>query len=297
MTDRLDGKPVAEELTRQARTAVDRGRAGGLAPPGLASVHRGAATPFAVYLRRQARAAEAAGVAFREAPIPAPETAQSLRTVVAALDADPAVHAILLEHPLPPELDFFSAIRSIRPEKDVDGVGPANLGLLVSRREMHAPAVARGAMAIARHYAVALAGRRVAVIGRSESVGIPLALLLLARGEGADATVTVAHSRTSDLGAALHGVEVIFSCAGHPGLLNRSTVPRGAAVIDVGLSTVPDPARPTGQRVVGDADAGALDGWAGALTPVPGGVGPVTVAQLMVNAVDGWRRQVGGADR
>ncbi len=290
MTQRLEGKPVAEELLATARRRVDEGRRAGRPVPTLASVHRGAATPFAVYLKRQTRAAATAGLDFRDEALPAGATAAILRERVERLDADPRVHGVLLEHPLPPELDFFRAIQALRPEKDVDGVGPVNLGLLVSRRAIQVPAVARAAVAIARHYDVPLTGRRVAVVGRSESVGIPLALLLLARGEGADATVTVAHSQTPDLPAALAGSEVVFSCAGRPGLLTRATVPRDSTIIDVGLSTVPDPAQPSGMRVVGDADAASLDGWVRAITPVPGGVGPVTVAQLMANAVGGWLR-------
>ncbi len=288
MTQRLDGKPVAEALLAEARRRVTEGRAQGRPPPVLASVHRGVPSPFAVYLKRQARAAESAGLLFRDEALAPGSDAPALRGRIGALDGDPSVHAVLLEHPLPPQLDFFGAIRLLRPEKDVDGIGPMNLGLLVSHRAIQVPAVARGALAIARHYAVPIAGRRVAVVGRSESVGLPLALLLLARGEGADATVTVAHSKTPDLAGALGGQEVIFSCAGHPGLLSRDVVPRGATVIDVGLSTVPDPTTASGVRIVGDADAASLDGWAAAVTPVPGGVGPVTVAQLMANAVHGW---------
>ncbi len=293
MTLRLEGKPVAEGLLAEARRRVDDGRREGRPTPGLVSVHRGGSTPFSVYLKRPARAAAAAGLDFRDEALPPAATAAALRSRLEALDADPAVHGVLLEHPLPPELEPFRAIQALRPEKDVDGIGPMNLGLLVSHRPIQVPAVARGAIRIARHYDVGLAGRRVAVIGRSESVGIPLALLLLARGEGADATVTVAHSRTPDLAAALAGTEVVFSCAGQPGLLTRAAVPRDSVVIDIGLTTVPDPAQPSGVRIAGDADAASLDGWVRALTPVPGGVGPVTVAQLMSNAVHGWQRLTG----
>lgn len=294
MTRRLEGRPVADQILSAARGQVDLLRKAGRPRPVLASVHQGLATPFAVYLRRQAKNAEAAGVEFRDVPLAPTAGADGLRTRVRELDRDATVHAVLLEHPLPPELDFFGAIRELRPEKDVDGVGPANLGLLVSRRPIQAPAVALGAIAIARHYRIPLAGRRVAVVGRSESVGIPLALLLLSRGEGGDATVTVAHRQTRDLRVSLQGSEVIFSCAGQPGLLTREVVPEGSVVIDVGLSTVPDTAQPSGQRIAGDANFESLDGWADAVTPVPGGVGPVTVAQLMANAVQGWMLLTGG---
>ncbi|MCI4337516.1 MAG: bifunctional 5,10-methylenetetrahydrofolate dehydrogenase/5,10-methenyltetrahydrofolate cyclohydrolase [Thermoplasmata archaeon] len=291
MTRILEGKPVATALIARARDRVDAGRRQGRSHPALASVHRGGATPFSVYLRQQARVAGEAGVMFTDAGLAADAGPRALAEKVGTLDADRAVHAVLVEHPLPAELDFAGALRHLRPEKDVDGVGTASLGLLVEQRPIHAPAVARGALALARHYGIELKGRRVAVVGRSATVGTPLALLMLAHGAGGDATVTVAHRGTTDLARSLRDTEVIFGCAGQPGLLNRRTVPQGASIIDVGLSTVADPARPNGVRIAGDADAPDLDGWADALSPVPGGVGPVTVAQLMLNAVDAWMLQ------
>lgn len=285
---------MAEALLEASRRRVEEGERLGRRPPALVSVHRAAATPFSVYLRRQQKTAALAHVGFREEALPPQATASVLRERIATLDTDAGVDAVLLEHPLPAELDFQGAVAGLRPEKDVDGVGPVSLGRLVTGLPIHAPAVALGAVALARHHGVRLSGRRVAVVGRSATVGLPLALLLLAKPLGGDATVTVAHSATPNLARALEGADVIFSCVGRPGLLDRATVPRGAAVIDVGLSTVPDPTRPGGLRSVGDADAAALDGWASALTPVPGGVGPVTVAQLMRSAVDAWERLAAG---
>jgi len=210
-----------------------------------------------------------------------------------SLAEDDGVDGVLVEHPLPPPFDFQRALARLPPRKDVDGVSATSLGLLVAGRPVHAPAVARAALAIALHYEVPLSGSRVAVVGRSETVGLPLALLLLGRERWGNATVTVAHSRTPDLRAALEGASVIFSCVGRPGLLDRTVVPRGAVVIDVGISSVPDPARPGQQRSVGDANAADLEGWAGGLTPVPGGVGPVTVAELMASVVDAWQPSPG----
>ncbi|HXQ94618.1 MAG TPA: bifunctional 5,10-methylenetetrahydrofolate dehydrogenase/5,10-methenyltetrahydrofolate cyclohydrolase [Thermoplasmata archaeon] len=288
MTSRWDGRAVADGLLEGARAAVRAGVSAGGRPPRLVSVHRGGDSPFQFYLRRQAKNAERVGIEFREELLPEGMTSLSLRQRLATLDQDPGIDAVLLEHPLPPELGFLSAASTLRLEKDVDGVGAASLGRLVAGQPVHAPAVARGAILLARHYGADFLGRRVAVVGRSETVGLPLALLLAARGLGAEATVTIAHSRTRDLAGALAGAEVVFSAAGVPGLLNRGNVPEGAAVVDVGLSSVPDPTAPSGHRGVGDADASALDGWARALTPVPGGVGPMTVAALMENTVQAW---------
>jgi methylenetetrahydrofolate dehydrogenase (NADP+)/methenyltetrahydrofolate cyclohydrolase len=206
------------------------------------------------------------------------------------------VHGVLVEHPLPPPFDFFRALDELRPEKDVDGVSARNLGRLVGQRPVHIPAVARAAFAIARHYRLPLDGEPTAVVGRSTTVGLPLAVLLASPPPGGNAAVTVLHSKSGDLAARLRGVRTIFSCVGRPGLLDRETVPEGAHVVDVGISSVPDPDRPGTQVAVGDANARALDGWAGSLTPVPGGVGPVTVAELMAATVRSWRVLVRGEE-
>jgi methylenetetrahydrofolate dehydrogenase (NADP+)/methenyltetrahydrofolate cyclohydrolase len=282
VTERLEGAVVADALDRSTRTLLETFGTGPEAPC-LASVHRGEEGPFRRYLRGQQRAAERLGIRFREEVLDASDGPTALPAVVRRLDRDPSVHAVLVEHPLPPPYDFPLALRGLRPEKDVDGVGIENLGRLVDGEPGHAPAVCRAAVAIARHYALPLDGQSVAVVGRSGSVGLPLALLLIQRTPGPNATVTVVHSKTARLASSLANARVIFSCAGQPRLLTRAVVPRGAAVIDIGLAGIPDPEREGGTRMVGDADPADLEGWASALTPVPGGVGPVTVAQLMWN--------------
>lgn len=288
MTLRLEGKAVAEELDERSRAAI-RAAPPTSGAPSLVSVHRGVDSPFRFYLKRQAKAAGAVGIRFQDEALGPAAGPRELVDRMGTLDRDPQVHAVLLEHPLPSPFDFYAAVGALRPEKDVDGVGPQNLGRLVAQRPAHVPAVALGALAIAQHYRVPLEGERVAVLGRSETVGLPLALLLAGKASGVNATVTVLHSRTRDLRAALADCRTIFSCVGQPHLLNRTNVPQGAHVIDVGLSSVPDPSRPGVSVSAGDADQEALEGWAGALTPVPGGVGPVTVAQLMLSTVRAWQ--------
>jgi methylenetetrahydrofolate dehydrogenase (NADP+) / methenyltetrahydrofolate cyclohydrolase len=288
VTLRLEGKPVAEAIDTASRSAI--AAAAGAPPPSLVSVHRGVDSPFRFYLRRQAKAAAAVGVAFRDEALGPGAGPSELVARMRDLDRDPGVHAVLLEHPLPPPFDFYGAVGALRPEKDVDGVGATNLGRLVAQRPIHVPAVALAAVAIARHYRLPLEGERVAVLGRSETVGLPLLLLLGGKSAGIHATVTLLHSRTRNLAEALAGSRTIFSCVGRPGLLTRAVVPEGAHVVDVGLSSVPDPSRAGAQRAVGDADAASLEGWAGSLTPVPGGVGPVTVAQLMASSVHAWQQ-------
>jgi len=284
VTIRLEGKPVAEAIDDGTREAI-RALPAGESSPCLASVHRGVDSPFRYYLKRQAKAAAALGIAFRDEPLGPGEGPAQLLERLRALDRDPTVHAVLLEHPLPAPFDFYRAVAALRPEKDVDGVGTANLGRLVAQAPVQVPAVALAAVEIARHYRLPISGEPVAVLGRSETVGLPLALLLAGKGIGFNATVTVVHSKSRDLRQALSSARTIFSCVGRAGLLTRAMVPEGAFVVDVGVSTVPDPARPGSSKTVGDADYASLDGWAAGVTPVPGGVGPVTVAKLMASTV------------
>ena len=291
MTLALDGKPVAEAIDRGTRAAI-AGAAAGVAPPSLVSVHLGRDSPFRFYLRRQAKAAAALGITFRDVPLAATDGPEELVATLRTLDRDASVHGVLVEHPLPPPFDFFRAIEELRPLKDIDGVSPRSLGLLVGQRPVHVPAVARAALRIAQHYRLPLDGESTAVVGRSPTVGLPLAVLLASPAPGANAAVEVLHSKSGDLASRLAPIRTIFSCVGRPGLLNRTTVPQGAHVVDVGISSVSDPDRPGQQKAVGDADARALDGWAGSLTPVPGGVGPVTVAELMAATVRSWQALV-----
>jgi methylenetetrahydrofolate dehydrogenase (NADP+) / methenyltetrahydrofolate cyclohydrolase len=293
MTRRLEGKPVAEALASELRQRRQEGEKKGWPTPCLASIHIGEKTPFAVYLQRQRREAERFGIALRSTGLGEAATQEELERTVQTVEEDGSVDAVLLQHPLPPPLDFFSAVGRVRPTKDVDGVSATSVGRLAQDRPLQVPAVARAALAICRHYRIDLSGEPVAVLGRSQTVGVPLALLLLAKRAGADATVTVAHSRTRSLGDSLLDAHVIFSCVGSPGLLGRANVPKDAIVIDVGLTTIPDSTRPSGVRMAGDASPD-LEGWAEALTPVPGGVGPVTVAQLMTNVLRSWAWGHGG---
>jgi methylenetetrahydrofolate dehydrogenase (NADP+)/methenyltetrahydrofolate cyclohydrolase len=291
MTESWLGGAVAEGRLAELRVRIASGRARGWPAPALASLHQGGETPYRFYLRRQAKAAEGLGIALRAIPIePAAGTA-ALAATLRSLSAERSVHGVIVEHPLPPPVDFGVALSALDPAKDIDGVGFESLGRLVTGAPLHVPAVAAAALRLARAHGARFAGRTVAVLGRSPTVGLPLALLLLARGEGGDASLLVGHSRTAELGAFLRPAEYIFSCVGRPGLLTRENVPRGARIIDVGVSSVEDPARPGGVRPVGDADAQGLEGWAKAITPVPGGVGPVTVAELMANVVAAWERQ------
>jgi methylenetetrahydrofolate dehydrogenase (NADP+) / methenyltetrahydrofolate cyclohydrolase len=293
VTTLLDGRPVAEAIDRTTRASL-AAVGPGTAPPSLVSVHLGLDSPFRFYLRRQAKAAAALWITFRDVALAPGDGPEELVATLRSLDRDPGVHGVLVEHPLPAPFDFFRAVDELRPEKDIDGVSPRSLGRLVGQHPVHVPAVARAALQIARHYRLPLDGEATAVVGRSTTVGLPLAVLLASPPPGANAAVTVLHSKSGDLTSRLAGARTIFSCVGRPGLLNRATVPQGAHVVDVGISSIPDPDRPGSQKAVGDADVRSLDGWAGSVTPVPGGVGPVTVSELMAATVRSWQTLVRG---
>jgi methylenetetrahydrofolate dehydrogenase (NADP+)/methenyltetrahydrofolate cyclohydrolase len=289
----LSGRPVAERITAAMRQRLGSHREEGDPVPCLASVAIGTEGPFLVYQRQQKRSVEKAGLSFREVILPELSSNTEVREALRSLNDDRTVHGIILQHPLPHGLDFFSLVSTISPEKDVDGVGINSLGRLAARRPIHVPAVAMAAIDILKHYGLSPSGKRAVVLGRSETVGIPTVLLLLMKGEWGNATVTVAHSGTPDLDDVVREAEVVISCTGKPGIVNRGNVAKLATVVDVGLSTVPDPSKPGGVRVVGDTDGGNLKGWAGAVTPVPGGVGPVTVAELLNGLVLGWELVLG----
>ncbi|HVS11828.1 MAG TPA: bifunctional 5,10-methylenetetrahydrofolate dehydrogenase/5,10-methenyltetrahydrofolate cyclohydrolase, partial [Planctomycetota bacterium] len=237
-----------------------------------------------VYVRNKDRAAHEVGFAARTLHLGAGTSQAELLGTVRELNEDRAVHGILVQLPLPAGLDAAAVLRSIDPAKDVDGLHPENVAALVlgSGRGL-LPCTPAGCLELCDRSGIALAGRRVVVLGRSNLVGKPLALLALAR----DATVTVGHSRTRDLPAAVREAEVLFAAVGRPALVRGDWVAEGAAVIDVGINRLAD------GRLCGDVDFDAARERAGAITPVPGGVGPMTIAMLLENTLLAAARQSG----
>jgi methylenetetrahydrofolate dehydrogenase (NADP+)/methenyltetrahydrofolate cyclohydrolase len=267
----IDGKAIAAAL--RARLAE---RIAGLAfRPGLAVVLVGEDPASAVYVAAKDRAANQAGIQARTIRLPADITEQALLAQIAQLNADPAVDGILVQLPLPAQIAARSVIEAIDPDKDVDGFHPLNAGGLASGHPGLVPCTPLGVMRLLADVGVAVTGARALVLGRSTIVGRPVALLLL----GAHATVTIAHSRTRDLAAECRRADIIVAAAGKPELVRGDWIAPGATVIDVGINRRGD------GRLVGDvAFAEALE-VAGAITPVPGGVGPMTIACLLENTV------------
>ena len=271
----VDGKAVAAELRAELATRVAQMSEGGGSPPSLAVVLCGDDPASALYVRNKGRAAERAGVRFTLLTPPANSTTGELVTLVRALDADDGVDGILVQLPLPPQIDAAAVTECISPEKDADGFHPCNLGRLA---EGHpgpvSPGTPLGCMELLRRSEMPLRGSRAVVIGRSAIVGRPLALMLT----NADSTVTICHSRTRELPAICREADILVAAIGRPRMVDASYVKPGAFVIDVGTT-------PQDGAVVGDVDRASVEPVAGWLTPVPGGVGPMTVAMLLRNTV------------
>jgi len=271
----LHGKPVAEKVLGDVRTGVERLRAAGGPAPTLAVVLIGDDPASQVYVRGKKRAADSVGIATQDHMHPAGLSQPELMALLRRLNADPTVHGILLQLPLPKGLDESVAIAAIAPEKDADGLHPMNLGKLLAGEPGTVPCTPAGCLEILDHYGAKLQGAEAVIVGRSRLVGKPLAQLLLAR----HATVTTCHTRTRDLAFHTRRADVLCVAAGRPRMLTGDMVKPGAWVIDVGVNRLD-----TG-KLAGDVDFESAEKTAGAITPVPGGVGLMTVAMLMRNTL------------
>lgn len=285
----LSGLAVRDQVLAEL---ADRVRETGRRP-GLAVILVGDDPASAVYVRSKGKACEQVGFHHATHVLPAATSEAEVLALVARLNEDPAIHGILVQIPLPAHIDEGRVQRAVDPRKDVDGFHPVNLGLLLAGEPACVPCTPLGVQVLLEHYGIPVAGRNVAVVGRSVIVGRPLAMLLSLKGGGADATVTLCHSRTRDLAATTRGADIVVAALGVPGLLTREHVAEGAVVVDVGINRVDDPSTKKGYRIVGDVHPDATEGWAGAYTPVPGGVGPMTIAMLLRNTWDAAARQEG----
>ena len=270
----LDGKALAAAVRASVARSVAALRARGV-QPGLAVVLAGNDAASRIYVRNKARACEETGVRSTVIELPGAVAQAELLARIDGLNADPAVHGILVQLPLPRHIDAARVLEAVSPRKDVDGFHAANLGALLSGTPGMVPCTPAGIVRLVEHAGVALAGKRAVVLGRSNIVGKPLALLLLQR----DATVTICHSRTADLAAACREADVLVAAVGRANLVGAAMVKPGACVVDVGMNRLPD------GRLAGDVDFAAVREVAGWITPVPGGVGPMTIAMLLENCL------------
>jgi methylenetetrahydrofolate dehydrogenase (NADP+) / methenyltetrahydrofolate cyclohydrolase len=287
----LDGKAMAADLRAEVAAAVAAMRAQDGVVPGLGVVLVGDNPASRSYVTAKEKACAAAGIHSREITLPSGASRADILAAVRALNTDEAIDGILVQLPLPDAAIEREVIEAVDPAKDVDGFHPVNVGRLVLGLPAFVPCTPAGVVEMLRRAQVPLAGAAVVVIGRSSIVGRPLSILLSQKG--VDATVTLCHTRTKDIARHTREADVVVVAAGRPGTLTADMVRPGAVVVDVGVNRVPDASKATGYRLVGDVDFEAVAAKAGVLTPVPGGVGPMTIAMLLKNTVDAARRRRG----
>ncbi len=281
----LDGKALAARLRSQlAEEVAPWAKRHGLRPT-LAAVLVGDNPASRVYVGKKQQACRKVGLESRLVELPADVSQARLLETVDQLNADPGVHGVLVQLPLPPQIETQEVLRRVDPRKDVDGFHPENVGLLVQGRPRFVPCTPAGICRLLQHYEIPTAGRHVVVLGRSDIVGKPMANLLLRRGPEGDATVTVCHSRTPEPARFTREADILIAAVGRPKMVTADMVRPGATVIDVGINRTPE-------GLVGDVDFDAVRQVAGFITPVPGGVGPLTVAMLLWNTFQAARGQV-----
>ena len=283
----IDGKATAARCNQQTARDIAALKSRGITP-GLAVVLLGENPASQAYVRSKDKTCRELGMHSRKVELPATTSQDELLRLIAELNADPAIHGILVQSPCPPQIDEAVIVRAIDPRKDVDGFHPLNVAALAMEDPSAlVPCTPLGCLELLRAHGIATAGARAVVVGRSLIVGKPMAMLLLAKGT--DATVTVAHSRTADLVAVTREADIVIAAIGRPNFLGADHIREGAVVIDVGINRIDDPSDPRGYRLVGDVDFDAVAPKCRAITPVPGGVGPMTIAMLMRNTVRACR--------
>jgi methylenetetrahydrofolate dehydrogenase (NADP+) / methenyltetrahydrofolate cyclohydrolase len=289
----IDGRALAKEMREEIREEAEAFTAESGVKPGLATVLVGDDPASHQYVRMKGKAADAVSFHSQQITLPGDTPHDELLGVVQGLNADPEIHGILVQLPLPSQIDEDAIIEAIDPAKDVDGFHPVNVGRLsIGDADVLAPCTPAGIVEMLVRNGYDPKGKNVVVVGRSNIVGKPLALLLLRKGRGGDATVTVAHSRTPDLGAMTRTADIVVAAVGRPNTVTADMVKKGVVVIDVGSNRVDDPTTERGYRWVGDVDYEGVSEVAEAITPVPGGVGPMTITMLLKNTLEAARRQV-----
>ncbi len=283
----IDGKVISEKIKKELAADIEALKRDTGVVPGLAVVLVGDNPASVTYVRNKNKAAHAIGIYSEQHTLPAAASMEEVGKVVSALNANPAIHGILVQFPVPPHLEENAVIGLIDPEKDADGLSPVNLGRLMSGQGVLKPCTPFGIIKLLEYSGIPTAGKHAVVVGRSLLVGKPIAAMLSSKG--LDATVTVCHSRTSDLAAMTRQADILIAAMGRPEFITADMVKDGAVVIDVGINRIDDPSRSTGQRIVGDVKFAEVEPKCSAITPVPGGVGLMTVTMLLYNTVQSAR--------
>jgi methylenetetrahydrofolate dehydrogenase (NADP+)/methenyltetrahydrofolate cyclohydrolase len=278
----IDGKKVSTEILQALSKEVEELKKKGGSVPGLAVVLVGDDPASQVYVRNKNKKCDALGYASFEHRLPAETREEDLLSLVEGLNRDDRVNGILVQLPLPKQIDSKKILQAISPAKDVDGFHPENMGQLVIGKSLLTPCTPKGIIALLDHYKIPIEGNHAVVLGRSNIVGKPVSLLLLQR----NATVTICHSRTRDLPQVTQRADILIAAVGRPNFVTGDMVKEGAAVIDVGINRVDG-------KLVGDVDFEQAEKKAAFITPVPGGVGPMTIAMLMDNTMRAFKAQRG----
>lgn len=293
MSRLIEGRAIAEKVYRELRNEIAALKEAGRTP-GLAVVLVGDNPASRAYVRSKDKMCRDLGLHSVKLELPAETTQNDLLSQVEKLNRDPAIHGILVQSPPPKQIDEAAIVRAIDPAKDVDGFHPANVAkLALGDASGFVPCTPLGCQRLLVETGVEIAGAHVVVLGRSMIVGKPLALLLMRKGKGGDATVTVVHSRSKRLAEITRSADILIAAIGQAEFVRAEHVRDGAVVIDVGINRVDDPTMERGYRLVGDVSFGEVSEKASAITPVPGGVGPMTIAMLMANTVRACRQAHG----
>ena len=286
MAQRLDGKALAYKIQSQLAANIIQESQHRERPPGLAVVMVGDNPASAAYVRNKERACERVGIASFGSHLPRDTSQASVAKLIDQLNQDGRVDGILIQLPLPEHLDAVALLNQIDPAKDVDGLHPENMGRLMRGEPGLRSCTPAGVMAVFKEYNIELAGKTAVVLGRSILVGKPMALMLLE----ANATVTITHSRTQNLPKLCRQADILVAAVGRPGMVNADWIKPGATIIDVGINRIQDTELGKA-RLVGDVDFASVEPLAGAITPVPGGIGPMTVTMLLHNTVLSYRKR------
>ena len=282
----ISGRDIADEIRAELKDRVARLKEASGVTPGLATVLVGENPASQMYVGMKNKAAADMGINSRQITLSVDTSEDELLGVVSGLNADPGIHGILVQLPLPDHIDEGKVLEAIHPSKDVDGFHPVNVGRLATDSgDFFAPCTPAGVIEMLTRSGHDPSGKHVVVVGRSNIVGRPLAALLLRKAIGGNATVTVCHSRTADLGSVTRSAEILIVAMGRPEMITAEMVAPGAIVIDVGTNRVDDPSRDKGYRVCGDVLFDEVKEVAEAISPVPGGVGPMTITMLLANTV------------
>ena len=288
----MDGARIADEVLQEVAAGVEDLAHSGIVP-GLAVILVGENPASLSYVKSKGKRAKKLGIKSVQLTLPASASEAEVLSEITTLNSDPSIHGILVQMPLPGHLDEQTIVRAIDPDKDVDGLHPMNLGKLLRGEEGLKPCTPMGIQRMLAASGVKIPGAHVVVVGRSNLVGKPIAAILSQKGEDADATVTLCHSRTRDLPTLCRQADILIAAIGRPEFITADMVKDGAVVIDVGINRVPDVSQPRGYRVIGDVKFDEVSPKCYAISPVPGGVGNMTVAMLMYNTLWAARRAVG----